>query len=428
MPPPPELRRAVSRGQVVGLAINDVVGSGIYLLPAAAAALLGPASLTVVVAAGLAVLLVVLCFAEASSRFEGTGGAYLYARAAFGDLVGFEVGWMTWLARVASVASLSAGFAQALSYLVPAAAGGAGRALAIALPLAGLIAINLIGVRAGARTAVVLVIAKLVPLGVFVAAGAAAFSPRVFAGQPAVQPGPQGFGEAALLLLFAYAGFENTPAAAGEFRSPRRDVPRALLTQIGIVTLLYSSVQLVALGTLPNLGASKTPLADAAAGFLGGWGGWLLTAGAAVSILGTNSATTLAGPRYLYALARDGYGPRWLAWVHPRFRTPHVSTALTGVACALLAGLYDVSTLGHLVSIGTLLAFVIVCGGVWYLRVKEPERPRPFRAPFVPVVPILGILVCGYMMSRLPVEAWERLWARRAGRSGAAPAGADAAP
>lgn len=393
MPPPPELRRAVSRGQVVGLAINDVVGSGIYLLPAAAAALLGSASLAVVVAAGLAVLLVVLCFAEASSRFEGTGGAYLYARAAFGDLVGFEVGWMTWLARVASVASLSAGFAQALSFLVPATASGAGRALAIALPLAGLIVINLIGVRAGARTAVVLVIGKLVPLGVFVAAGAAAFSPRVFAGQPAVRPDAEGFGEAALLLLFAYAGFENTPAAAGEFRSPRRDVPRALLTQIGIVTLLYSSVQLVALGTLPNLGASDTPLADAAAGFLGGWGGWLLTAGAAVSILGTNSATTLAGPRYLYALARDGYGPRWLAWVHPRFRTPAAALLFQGAVALPLALTGTFAGLAALSVIARLATYLGTAAAVPVLRRKLGDRPGGFRLPGGPTIPIAAILV-----------------------------------
>jgi len=393
MPPPPELRRAVSRGQVVALALNDVVGSGIYLLPAAAAALLGPASLAAVLLAGLAVLLIVLCFAEASSRFEGTGGAYLYARAAFGDLVGFEVGWMTWLARVASVASLSAGFAQALSYLLPAAATGTGRALAIALPLEALIAINLIGVRAGARTAVALVIAKLVPLGVFVAAGLAAFSPRVLAGQPAVAPDAEGLGEAALLLLFAYAGFENTPAPAGEFRHPRRDVPRALLTQIGIVTLLYGAVQLVALGTLPDLGASATPLADAAAGFLGGWGGWLLTAGAAVSILGTNSATVLAGPRYLFALARDGYGPRALADVDPRFRTPAMAILLQGAVALPLALSGSFTGLAALSVIARLASYLGTAAAVPVLRRKLGDQPGGFRLPGGPAIPIAAVLI-----------------------------------
>ena len=388
MSQPAELRRAVSRGQVIALALNDVVGSGIYLLPAAAAALLGPLSLVAVLVAGLAVLLIVLCFAEASSRFEGTGGAYLYAREAFGDLVGFEVGWMTWLARVSSVASLSAGFAQALGYLMPAAAQGTGRALAIVLPLAGLIAINLIGVRAGARTAVALVIAKLVPLAVFVAAGAIAFSPRVLAAQPGGGRGLEGLGEAALLLLFAYAGFENTPAPAGEFRDPQRDVPRALLLQIGIVTLLYVSVQLVALGTLPALGASSTPLADAAGGFLGGWGGWLLTAGAAVSILGTNSATVLAGPRYLFALASDGYGPRWLAAVHPRFRTPAVAILVQGAVALPLALSGSFVQLAALSVMARLATYLGTAAAVPVLRKKRGGEPGAFRLPGGPAIPI----------------------------------------
>ena len=131
-----------------------------------------------------------------------------------------------------------------------------------------------------------------------------------------------GLGQAALLLLFAYAGFENTPAPAGEYKHPRRDVPFALLTQISLVTALYAAIQWVALGTLPSLGASTAPLAEAGRSLLGTWGGWLLAVGAVVSILGTTGNTVLAGPRYLYALASDGFGPRFLARVHPRFRTP----------------------------------------------------------------------------------------------------------
>jgi amino acid transporter len=272
------LQRVASRWQIVALAINDVVGSGVYLLPAAAAALLGAASLWAVAAAGIAVLTIVLCFAEASSHFDEPGSAYLYARHAFGSLIGFEVGWMTWLARVASVASLSVGFAQALSFVVPATAQGWERALAIAVPLLALTAINLVGVRSGVNAAVVLVVGKLLPLGVFIGTGCFAVSRSMLAGQRPTSEGD--FAGAALLLLFAYGGFENTPAAAGEYRNPRRDVPFALLVQIGIVTLIYVAVQWVALGTVPELGASTTPLADGARIFLGGWGGWLLTAGA----------------------------------------------------------------------------------------------------------------------------------------------------
>ena len=232
----PALRRAVSRWQIVGLSLNDVIGSGVYLLPAAAAALLGPSSLLAVIAAGFAVALLVLCFAEASSHFEEPGGAYLYARTAFGDLAGFQVGWMTWISRVASVSSLSVGFAQALGYLWPATGTGLPRVAAIVLPILALTLVNVLGVRAAVGTAMALTIGKISPLILFCGAGLFYARWETLTAQPA---GAGRLGEAALLLLFAYAGFENTPAPAGEYRNPRRDVPFALLAQVGIVTILY---------------------------------------------------------------------------------------------------------------------------------------------------------------------------------------------
>ncbi|MBV8201603.1 MAG: amino acid permease [Acidobacteria bacterium] len=193
-PGPPGLLRAVSRWQIVALVLNDVIGSGVYLLPAGAAALLGGASVAAVVLAGVAVLLLVLCFAEAASHFDQPGSAYLYARAAFGELAGFEVGWMTWLARVASVASLAVAFAQALGYLWPEARAGWGREAAIVLPVLALTALNVVGVRSGVRTAVLLAVAKIVPLLVFVAAGTV-FALR--AGGGAAAGGAAGDGAAA---------------------------------------------------------------------------------------------------------------------------------------------------------------------------------------------------------------------------------------
>jgi basic amino acid/polyamine antiporter, APA family len=384
----PALRRAVSRWQIVGLALNDVVGSGIYLLPAVAAALLGAASLGAVAVAAVVVLLVVLCFAEAASRFDQPGGAYLYARTAFGDFVGLEVGWMAWLTRVASVASLSVGFAQAIAYLWPAADAGVTRALVIALPLLALTAINLVGVAAGARTAVALVLTKLVPLLIFVGAGIFAFSPQRLLAQHAVAPPDVGrLGEAALLLLFAFAGFENTPAPAGEYKRPERDVPFALLAEIAIVAGLYFAVQAVALGTLPDVAASRTPLADAARLFLGSWGGILLTAGAAASILGTNSNSVLAGPRYLFALARDGYGPRFLARVHPRWHTPAAAILVqTAVALPLaLAGTF--TGLAALSVVARLATYLATALAVPVLRRKLGDRPGAFRLPGGPAIP-----------------------------------------
>jgi amino acid transporter len=391
-PAAPGFRRVVSRWEIVAFSINDVIGSGVYLLPAAAAAILGAASVGAVVFAGFAVLLLVLCFAEAGSHFDRPGGAYLYTRHAFGELIGFEVGWMTWVARVASVASLSVGFAQALSYLWPATEAGLGRSLAIAIPLIVLTVINVIGVKSGVSTAVFLSISKTLPLLLYIAAGVFAFSGAVFAGAGRA-PRTGTWGEAALLLLFAYAGFENTAAPAGEFKNPRRDVPFALIAQIVIVTLIYSAVQAVALGTLPGVADSKTPLADSARLFLGGWGGWLMTFGAVVSILGTNSNTVLSGPRYLFALAEDGFGPKALAYLHPRFRTPVVAILLqSAIALPLalagsFAGLAKLSVMARLATyLGTALAVPI-------LRRKLPGGPV-VRLPGGPLIPWAAAALC----------------------------------
>lgn len=386
----PKLRRVVSRWQIVALALNDVVGSGVYLLPAAAAAMLGPASLWAVALAGIGVLLIVLCFAEAASRFDQPGSAYLYAREAFGSFVGFEIGWMMWLARVASVASLSVGFALALGYLVPAATVGFGRAAAIAVPLLALTVANLVGVRTGVNTGVFLVLAKLLPLVVFVTGGIFAVSRSLVVNQEAAADG--GLGQAALLLLFAYAGFENTAAAAGEFKNPQRDVPFALIVEIMTVTSLYIAVQYVALGTVPDLGGSETPLADGARGFIGDWGGWLLTAGAVVSILGTNNNSILAGPRYLFALARDGFGPGFLAAVHPRFRTP-AAAILTQTAIALpLALSGSFVGLATLSVIARLTAYVATTTAVPVLRRRNPAS-RGFTLPGGNLVPAAATLI-----------------------------------
>ncbi len=401
----PTLKRVVSRWQIVALAINGVVGSGVYLLPAAAAAMLGPVSLWAVALAGFAVLLIVLCFAEASSHFDEPGSAYLYAREAFGAFVGFEIGWMMWLARVATVASLSVGFAQALGYLLPSVTHGIGRTSAIVIPLTALTVINVIGVRSGVNTAVVLVIAKLLPLMIFVAVGIFALSPALITGQEA--SGAGGLGQAALLLLFAYAGFENTAAAAGEFKNPRRDVPFALIVEIGIVTVFYVAVQWVALGTVPDLGASETPLADGARIFLGHWGGWLLTAGAVVSILGTSNNSVIAGPRYLFALARDGFGPRFLASVHPRFHTPAAAIVFQGAIALPLALSGSFVGLATLSVIARLTAYVATTTAVPVLRRRESSAGG-FRLPGGVAIPVAATIVS---LGLLASASWANLLA-----------------
>ena len=390
----PSLRRAVSRWEIVGLAVNDVIGSGVYLLPAAAAALLGPASLWAVLLAGGAVALLVLCFAEASSHFDEPGGGYVYTREAFGAFVGFEVGWMTWLARIASVASLSNGFAQALGFLWDDATVGVTRALVIAVPLALLTWINVVGVKSGARTAVFLSIAKVIPLVFLIVVGLPAIDTGALFPIPA--PRTDVLGEAALLLLFAYAGFENTAAAAGEYKNPQRDVPFALLTMIAVVTTLYFLIQLVALGTLPDLAerVEGAPLAAAATLLVGAWAGVVMTVGAAVSIEGNVGNTTLMGPRYLFALAEDGFGPRALASVHPTWRTPWIAILVQSAIALVLALSGSFVQLAMLSIVARLATYMGTAAAVPVLRRKFPRTKSTVRLPAGPLIPIAALALC----------------------------------
>ena len=389
---PPGTLRAVSRWQIVGLSINDVIGSGIYLLPAAAAALLGPASLWAVLLAGLAVSLLVLCYAQAASYFDAPGGGYLYAREAFGSFIGFEVGWMLLLTRVATAAALANGLAEAVTHFWPAADAGWARVSIVSGSIALLVAINVIGVRAAANAGVLLAVGKLVPLALFVAIGA--FHVDASLAAPAGAPlSPKPLAEAALLLLFAYAGFENLPAAAGEYRNPRRDVPFALLTMIATVTLVYVSVQWVALGTLPDLAQSSTPLAEAASRFSGEWLALLMTVGASISILGTSSNTVLMAPRYLLALSQDGYGPRWLATIHPTFRTPAVSIVLIGAISLVLALSGSFVQLALLSVVSRLCTYLGTAGSVLVLRHRHGDREGALRLPGGALIPVAAIVL-----------------------------------
>jgi len=389
----PGLIRAVTRWQVVGLSINDVIGSGVYLLPAAAAYLLGPLSIWAVLLAGFSVALLILCFAEASSYFDEPGGAYLYTKEAFGEFIGFQVGWMTWLARVTSVASLSVGFALAMGYIWPGATEGWGRAVVITGSLGLLTWINVIGVKEGAKMAVFLTIAKSLPLVLFVGMGIFFIQGDLLAGQTP-DLSFTSLSEAVLLLLFAYCGFENTPGAAGEFKNPQRDIPFALLTMVALVTIIYTMVQLVAVGTLPDLAHSDSPLAESSALFAGPAVAIVMTVGAMISIFGNVGNSTLVGPRYLYALAQDGFGHKILAKVHSRYRTPAVAiVAQSGIALALaLSGSFV--ELAMLSIIARLVTYAGTVAALPILRKRFGHREKAFRLPGGNLIPLIALGLC----------------------------------
>jgi APA family basic amino acid/polyamine antiporter len=382
---------------LTAIAVNGMVGSGIFVLPAQVAQLLGAAGLSAYLAAGLAAGLIVLCFAEVGALFDRSGGPYLYARAAFGDFVGFEIGWMMLLARLTAMAAISNAFASYAGFFWPWAAAGAGRVITIATAIVILTIINYRGVQYGTWTVNLLTISKLVPLLVFVVAGLFFLDP----GRPPAWTIPQAAAlrQASLLLIFAYGGFEFAVVPGEEVIRPRRNVPIALLTAIAFVAVLYVLIQFVAQSTLPGLASSATPLASSSRMFLGPLGAVLLTAGAVFSTTGTNSALMLVTPRILFAMAEGGQLPRIFARVHARFRTPDVAivaTALLGCACAMYSGF---ASLAAISAIARLLTYMATSAALPVLRRKMPDAQRWFRVPGGAAIPIASVAISIWLLT-----------------------------
>ncbi len=387
----PTLRRVLGRWDLTAIGVNQVVGSGIFVLPATIALLVGTASSPLVwIAGGLINALIVLCFAEAATRFRATGGSYLYAREAFGLFVGFEVAWMMWLTRVAAQAALVNALALYLGYFWPGATEGVGRILVLTATIVGLAVINFVGVRYGSWAINLFTIGKLAPLGIFILLGFFFIEGERFTGFQQIKL--EGFGQAILLLIFAYGGYELISVPAGEAQSPRAHVPQALLMTIGAACAIFCLVQVVAVGTLPGLAESETPLADAAALFLGPVGGTLLAVGALISIAGASSGSMLAAPRMTFALGEGGQLPRVFAHVQPRFRTPDFSIAVYAAVALALALSGTFVQLAAASAVARLVYYAATCAAVPVLRRKQGPMPGAWQLPGGPTIPVLALV------------------------------------
>ena len=394
------LVRAVGLGSLTAVVVNGTIGAGIFVLPAAVARLVGPAGPYAYLLAGFAVFLVVLCFAEAAGRFDRSGGPFLYAGAAFGDLTGFLAGWMFLLSRVAGVAAVSNGFAAYAGFFWPAAASGAPRFWTLTALFALLTVVSLIGIRQGVWVMNLLTAAKLLPLAAFVALGFSTIDSRLFAG-------PAGLGGAdlrgaALMLLFAFSGFEYATVPGDELINPRRNLPIALISGISIVSVCYLMVHIVAQGNAPNLGADDTPVATAAKAFLGPAGAALITLGALLSMAGNCSSSLLAASRMLYALAKDGPLPDVIARVHARFRTPWVAVSVFSLLSWAMAVSGTFAYLAVMASIGRLFFFSVTCAAVLVLRRKAPDPGQHFTVPGGPLIPLAAIALCIWLLTGVP--------------------------
>lgn len=387
------LKRELGRGDLTAIGINQVIGSGIFLLPAAVAAEVGAWGPLVFLSVGLACLLVGLCFAEVGSRFDTTGGPIVPARAAFGRFIGFEVGWMMWFTRVASWASILNGLAQALAFYWPSIDAGWGRAALMTGLTAVLAWINVRGVKQGARIINVFTVAKLVPLALFILVGVWYIDPGNFAVLPDATPTQ--VGAAALILIFAFGGFEVIGIPAGESSNPRQHVPFALVTTLLVVATVYTLVSVVATGTLPGLAESRTPLADAAALALGAAGALLISVGAAVSMTGNCAGQVISSSRSIFALGENGDLPKWFAEVHPEWRTPVNAILFSSAVTLGLALSGSFVLLAAVSAVARLFIYVTTCLATLALRRRSDVEAgaATFVIPGGPIVPVLGVLV-----------------------------------
>jgi len=385
---------------IVLLGINGVIGSGIFLLPGKAMALVGPGSVLVYVFTTLVVMAITLCFAECAGRFSRNGAAYVYAREAFGEFVGFEVGLMSWAIRIIAWAAMAMGFVTALAAVWPPALQEPFRTLLVLGLLLGLGALNLLGVKPVEVLNNLVTIGKLLPLVIFTLAGVwfvqgARFEP-LFPGGFELDA----FGAATLVIFYAFTGFEALAVAAEDMADPRRNLPRALLLVMGFCAVIYCAVQAIAIGVLgPALAQSTAPVAEAAAAFLGPGGKWLVTLGALVSIGGINVAASFGAPRTGVALAEDGLAPPRLASLN-RYGAPQLSILVTVALAVPVALSGSFVQLAAISMVSRFAQYLPTCLAVLVLRRRRPDLPLGFRIPLGPVIPVAAAAVCLWLLGK----------------------------
>jgi basic amino acid/polyamine antiporter, APA family len=447
------LKRVLGAGDLIMLAIGAVIGAGIFssIGTAAAGEVLpsgevvrygaGPALIFSFILLGIVCGLAALCYAELAAMIPQAGSAYAYSYATLGELIAWIIGWdlileyavgniavaIAWSGYFMSLLSgfglslppwLTHGYRTALLSsdaavhgLLQTAPRIAGVPILVNIPAALIVMaitwLLYIGVRESARANNVMVVVKLLVLGFFVVLGGMHIDPANY--KPFAPNGWAGIHQGAAIVFFAYIGFDAISTAAEETKNPQRNMPIGILAGLAICTLIYVIVGIVATGLVPyqQLKAAD-PLARALEVAGMPTASWIVSFGAVVSLTAVLLVFQYGQPRIFLAMARDGLLPAWASKIHPKYRTPHVTTIVTGIVVAAGSLVMDENEIYDLTNIGTLSAFAIVCLGVLVLRYKDPDRPRPFRVAFVWPVAVVGALACLYTMSGLPTHAWER--------------------
>jgi len=433
------LRRTLTATDLTLLGVGAIIGTGIFVLTGTAAAnQAGPAIILSYLAAGTACAFAALCYAEFASMIPIAGSAYTYAYATLGELVAWMIGWDLILEYAVGSMTVAIGWSGYMQRLLA----GFGIELPVALaaaPPVGIINLPaviivllimillVIGIRESARFNAVMVAIKVAAVLFFLAAGISYVEPTNW--QPFTPYGMPGVMAAAAVVFFAYIGFDAVSTTAEEAKNPQRDLPIGIISSLVVCTVLYLAVGAVLTGIVPVVeyralaeALPGVPIADQleSVKFLNApvayalsvigldWAAGVVSAGAVAGITSVLLVMLMSQPRIFFAMSRDRLLPQGVSKVHPRFGTPYITTIITCVIVALVAGVTQIQVVGEMTSIGTLFAFVVVCAAVLTLRVKRPDAKRPFRVPFGPIFPVLGILSCAYLMLSLPILTWVR--------------------
>jgi amino acid transporter len=386
------LIRGIGPWALTAFAINLTVGAGIFGLPARIQALVGNYSVVVLLICGLLIALIALCFAEIGSRFDRSGGPQLYASIAFGPAAGFSVGWLLWISRLGTCAAVSNLLVDYGTTLWPRLVHPSARVGTISTLVFAYAWINIRGIRQTAAVSTAFTVSKLIPLAVFAAVGLFFIEPHAL--HLRSLPAATKVSTAILLATFAFFGFDATTVMAGEVRNAPRSVPFAILLSVGSVVILYALIQIVCVGTLPNLAASERPLADAAIMFVGSWGSSAIAVAAVISCAGVFGASMTPATRLLFAMSDHRQLPAALARVHPRFHTPVLAIVVTASAVLVLALSGSFIYLVKLTLIARVTVYAITCAMLGIFRRTKNAPEASFKVPAGEVVAYASAILC----------------------------------
>ncbi len=422
------LKRTLTAMDLTLLGIGAIIGTGIFVLTGTAAAnQAGPAIVLSYVLAGLACAFAALCYAEFAAMIPISGSAYTYAYATLGEIFAWMIGWDLILEYAVGSMTVAvgwsgyfqrilAGFGMHLPVWMSAAPAAGVEGAIVNLPailiVLAISCLLVIGVRESARFNAVIVAVKLVAILFFIVVGVGFVKPENWS--PFMPYGWAGISAAAAVVFFAYIGFDAVSTTAEEAKNPSRDLPIGIIASLVICTVLYLTVAGILSGIIPVVAFKddaqflNAPVGYALSVIGMDWAAGLVSAGAVAGITSVLLVMLLSQPRIFFAMSRDQLLPPGVSKVHPKYRTPYITTMITGVVVAIVAGLTPIQILGEMTSIGTLFAFVVVSLAVIILRVKRPDARRPFRVPGGHIIPVLGVVSCAYLMIALTVMTWVR--------------------